>query len=162
MLGPSEPDPYSLLIWRSALSLTGGVILSQAHGQPNVCLWQRLIGHWASGSWQFTFWEYTWLLIIHTLPFTAPDCGSGFSVPPLGMCSLASLYKPSRTSQVGQWLRALLPMQEMQVPSLGREGPLEKTMLAHSSILSRGIPWTEEHGRLQSMGSQKCWLRLSD
>ena len=45
--------------------------------------------------------------------------------------------------------------QEMQVPSLGQEDPLEKEMATHSSILTWEIPWTEEHGWLQSMGSQK-------
>ena len=46
-------------------------------------------------------------------------------------------------------------MQETQVSSLGPEDPLEKGMAAHSSILAWGIPWTEESGGLQSMGSQK-------
>ena len=45
-------------------------------------------------------------------------------------------------------------MQEMQVWSLGQEDPLEKEMATHSSILAWEIPWTEEPGRLQSMGSQ--------
>ena len=44
-------------------------------------------------------------------------------------------------------------MQEMQVPSLGREDPLEEEMATHSSILAWRIPWTEEPGRLQSTGS---------
>ena len=39
--------------------------------------------------------------------------------------------------------------------SILREGPLEKGMATHSSILAWKIPWTEEPGRLQSMGSQK-------
>ena len=43
----------------------------------------------------------------------------------------------------------------MWVPSLGQEAPLEKEMAMHSSILVRKIPWTEEPGGLQSMGSQK-------
>ena len=46
-------------------------------------------------------------------------------------------------------------MQEMWVLSLGWEEPLEKEMATHSSILAWEIPWTEEPGRLQSMGSQK-------
>ena len=45
-------------------------------------------------------------------------------------------------------------MQETQVRFLGWEDPLEKEMTAHSSILSWRIPWTEEPGSLQSMGSQ--------
>ena len=46
-------------------------------------------------------------------------------------------------------------MQEMRVQSLGQEVPLEKEMATHSSILTWKIPWTEEPGRVQSMGSQK-------
>ena len=45
-------------------------------------------------------------------------------------------------------------VQEMQVLSLGREDPLEEGMATHSSIIAWRIPWTEEPGRLQSMGSQ--------
>ena len=45
--------------------------------------------------------------------------------------------------------------QETWVPSLNREDPLDKGMATHSSILARRIPWTEELGRLQSMGWQK-------
>ena len=44
---------------------------------------------------------------------------------------------------------------ETQVSPLGREGPLEKEMATHSSTLAWEIPWTEEPGGLQSMGSQR-------
>ena len=43
----------------------------------------------------------------------------------------------------------------MRVRSLGQEDPLEKEMATHSSILAWEIPWTEEAGGLQSMGSQR-------
>ena len=46
-------------------------------------------------------------------------------------------------------------MQETQVQSLGGECPLEKEMATHSSIPARKMPWTEEPGRVQSMGSQR-------
>ena len=46
-------------------------------------------------------------------------------------------------------------MQETEVQSLGQEDPLEKEMETHSSILAWKTPWTEEPGRLQSMGSQR-------
>ena len=46
-------------------------------------------------------------------------------------------------------------MQETQVPSLGWEDPPEKEMATHSIILAWRILWTEELGRLQSMGSQR-------
>ena len=45
--------------------------------------------------------------------------------------------------------------QETKVRSLGQEDPLERGMATHSSILAWKIPWTEEPGRLQSMGSQR-------
>ena len=45
--------------------------------------------------------------------------------------------------------------QETQVQSLGLEDPLEKEMATHSSILTWEIPWTEEPGGLQSVGSQE-------
>ena len=45
---------------------------------------------------------------------------------------------------------------ETHVRSLGREDPLEKEMATHSSTLAWKIPWMEEHGRLQSMGSQRA------
>ena len=46
-------------------------------------------------------------------------------------------------------------MQETWVRSLAQEGPLEKEMATQSSILAWEIPWTEEHGRQESMGSQE-------
>ena len=49
----------------------------------------------------------------------------------------------------------VLAKQEMHVQSLGQEDPLEKEMATHSSILAWRIPWTEEPGELQSMGSQR-------
>ena len=52
-------------------------------------------------------------------------------------------------------LKDLLSMQETRVESLGQEDPLEKGMATHSSILAWRIPWTEEPGRLLSMGSQR-------
>ena len=54
--------------------------------------------------------------------------------------------------------RIHLPVKEMQetwVRSLGQEDPLEKEMTFHSSTIAWKIPWTEEPGRLQSMGSQR-------
>ena len=45
-------------------------------------------------------------------------------------------------------------MRKTRVGTLGREDPLEKGMATHSSILAGRIPWTEEPGRLQSMGWQ--------
>ena len=52
-------------------------------------------------------------------------------------------------------VKILPAMQETYVLSLDWEDPLEEGMVTHSSILAWEIPWTEEHGGLQSMGSQK-------
>jgi len=47
-------------------------------------------------------------------------------------------------------------MQEVKVPSLGGEDPLEQEIATHSSILAWRIPWTEEPGGLQTTGSQRA------
>ena len=62
---------------------------------------------------------------------------------------------------VAQMVKNPPAMRETQVWLLGREDPLEKDMATHSSILAWRIPWTEEPGGLQSMGSQSQ-TRLSD
>ena len=55
----------------------------------------------------------------------------------------------------GSVVRNLPAMWETQVRFLGWEDPLDKEMATHSSILTWRIPWTEESGRLQSMGSKR-------
>ena len=60
-----------------------------------------------------------------------------------------------KASLVAQMVKNLPAMQETQVQSLGWEDPLEKEMAIHSSTLAWKIPWTEEPGRLQSMGLQR-------
>ena len=55
---------------------------------------------------------------------------------------------------VAQTIKNLLAMWETQVLSLDQEDPLEKRMATHSNILAWRIPWTEEPGRLWSMGLQ--------
>ena len=61
----------------------------------------------------------------------------------------------SRTSLVDQMVKHLPTMRETQVRSLGWEDPLEKEMATHSSTVAWKISWTEEPGRLKSMGSQR-------
>ena len=51
-------------------------------------------------------------------------------------------------------------MKETQVKSLGQKDPLEKEMATHSSVLSWKIPWTEEPGGIQSLGSQESDMTL--
>ena len=57
---------------------------------------------------------------------------------------------------MAQIVKNLPAMQETGVQYLGQEDPLEKEMATHSSLLAWEIPWTEEPGRLQSMGSQRA------
>ena len=56
---------------------------------------------------------------------------------------------------MAQQLKRLPAMQETQVPSLGQEDLLEQGMATHSSIVTWGIPWTEEPGRLYSPWGRK-------
>ena len=56
---------------------------------------------------------------------------------------------------MAQMVKRLPAMLETWVRSPGGEDPLEKEMATHSSILAWKIPWTEEPGRLQSIGSQR-------
>ena len=58
-------------------------------------------------------------------------------------------------SQVSQMVKCLPAMWETWVISLDQDDPLEKEMATHSSTLAWKIPWAEEPGRLQSMGSQR-------
>ena len=67
---------------------------------------------------------------------------------------IKEVYKYHRISQVSQWYRICLPMQETQeklVQSLGQEDPLEKGMATHPSILAGEIPWKEEAGKESDM-----------
>ena len=61
----------------------------------------------------------------------------------------------TRTSLVAQMVKHLSTMWETWVRSLGWEDPLEKEMAIHSNTIAWKILWTEEPGRLQSMGSQR-------
>ena len=63
--------------------------------------------------------------------------------------------KDCQNSLVAQTVKRPPAMQETRVRSLGQEDPLEKKMAIHSSTIAWKIPWTEEPGRLQSMGSQR-------
>ena len=58
-------------------------------------------------------------------------------------------------SSMAQMVKRLSTMRETRVRSLGWEDPLEKEMATHSSTIGWKIPWTEEPGKLQSMGLQR-------
>ena len=85
-------------------------------------------------------------------PFRLP-----FLIIVLRKCSWVCVFFTGdyRTSLVAQMVKRLPTMRETGVQSLGWEDLLEKEMATHSSILAWRIPWTEEPGRLQSMGSQR-------
>ena len=65
------------------------------------------------------------------------------------------IYSPWKTSLVAQMVKHLSTMRETRVQALGWEDPLEKEMAIHYSTIAWKIPWTEEPGRLQFMGSQR-------
>ena len=107
------------------------------------------------GLWKWDFWEtirsrgWTFMNALSVLlrrdmrersNFTSHESGG---LPLLG------------TSLVAQRVKCLPAVQETWVQSLGWEDSLEKEMATHSSTLAWKIPWTEEPGRLQSMGSQR-------
>ena len=80
------------------------------------------------------------------------------SIFKIGLITEKLVYKPLfrvMTSLVAQTVKHLPTMQETRLQSLGQEDLLEKEMATHSSTLAWKIPWTEEPGRLQSMGSQR-------
>ena len=68
---------------------------------------------------------------------------------------LGSCINPDEASLVAQMVKNVPAMQETQVQSLSWEDPLEKERAIHSSTLAWKIPWMEEPGGLQSMGSQR-------
>ena len=88
-------------------------------------------------------------------PCNAGDPGL---IPGLGRSTGEGIGYPLRyswASLVAQLVKNSPAMQETWVRSLGWEDPLEKGMATHSSILAWRIPWTEEPGRLQSMGCKE-------
>ena len=105
-----------------------------------------------------------------------------FAEPKEEICSPASLYDWPQVSYTycqassqisihisrymvfpgGSEVKSPPTIQETWVQSLGRVDPLEKETPTHASIPAREILWTEEPGGLQSMGSQKSWILLSD
>ena len=67
-------------------------------------------------------------------------------------------YPSIVASLVAQLVKSLPAVQETRVRSLGQEDPVEKKMATHATILAWRIPWTEEPGGLQSMGSPRVGL----
>ena len=65
------------------------------------------------------------------------------------------MYHLVRVSLVAKMVKNLPAIEETQVRSLGQEDPLEKGVTTHSSIHAWEVPWTDEPGGLQSMGSMR-------
>ena len=100
------------------------------------------------------FWKLILCQLFHLLLFS-PILRVVFFTLLIVSFAIQKLLSLIRASLVAQRLKHLPAMQETHVQSLDREDPLEKEMATHFSILAWRIPWTEEPGRLQSMGSQK-------
>ena len=79
----------------------------------------------------------------------------GGTLKSLELNSGEGLFTGWNVFPVAQTVKNLPEMQETRVPYLGWKDPLEKGMAIHSSILAWRIPWTEEPGGLQSVGSQR-------
>ena len=89
---------------------------------------------------------------------SACNAGDPSSIPRSGRSPGEGIGYPlqySRASQVAQMVKNLPAMQETWVRSLGWEDPLEEDMTTPPVFLPGESPWTEEPGRLQSIGSQR-------
>ena len=89
---------------------------------------------------------------------SACNAGDPGSIPGLGRSTGEGIGYPlqySWSSLVAQLIKNRPTFWETWVRSLGWEDPLEKEMAIHSSTIAWKIPWTEEPGRLRSMGSQR-------
>ena len=89
------------------------------------------------------------------LNISSPHCQSPTSLAAYARRELKHATPQYGASLVAQSVKKLSAMQEAWLWFLGQEDPLEKETANHSSILAWEIPWTEEPGRLQSMGSQE-------
>ena len=103
-----------------------------------------------------------------SMGFSRQECWSGLPFPSPGdlpnpgiepgsptVQADSTVWATRETSLVAQRLKLLPGMWETRVQSLGWEDPLEKEIATHSSTLAWKIPWTEEPGGLQSMGSRR-------
>ena len=113
-------------------------------------------------------WVHQWVsqvaLVVKNLPANAGDTRDAGLISGLRRSpgeGNDNLLQYSWVSLVVQMIKNPPAMQEIWVPSLGQEDSLEEGMASHSSILAWRIPWTEEPGGLQSVGSQS-WTRLCD
>ena len=96
------------------------------------------------------------------LPFPSPGDLPDLGIKPASPALAGGFLTTSATWETLDSVVKNLPAkQETWVQSLGWEDPLEEEMATHSSIPAWEIPWTEDPGGLQSMGSKKNWNQLS-
>ena len=125
-------DPWvGKISWRRTWQSTPVLLPGKSHG------WRSLVGHSPWGhkeldrTERLNWTELQWCFLKRT---------------PLSYVG---------TSLVAQTVKRLSTMRETRVRALGWEDPLKKEMAIHSSTIAWKIPWTEEPGRLKSMGSQR-------
>ena len=131
-------------LWPYDCSLPG----SSVHG----ILQARILEWVAMPSFGGSSQPRDWALLLHFLHWQASSLPLVPSGKPIQPNQILLFW---HTFLVAQTVKRLPIMWETWVWSLGWEDPLEKGMATHSSILAWKIPWTEEPGRLQSMGSQR-------
>ena len=122
--------------------------------------WQLAVIYWTSLCTKFYSYFCTLIISLNRyhypviLGFPCGSTGKEYACNAGDLGSIPGLGYPL-TSLVAQMVKRLPTMQETRVWSLGWEDPLEKEMATHSSTPAWKIPWMEERGRLQSMGSQR-------
>ena len=127
---------------------------------------------WGPHSNHYTIRECAWLKYFHLPVLLAGNRGHVlqswptrdiFECESWGRCHKGMVsFSQIPPSLVARTVKNLPTMRDTQLQSLGQEDPLEKGMATYSSILAWRIPWTEESGGLQSMGSQSLQTQLSD
>ena len=123
--------------------------------------------HGVTKSWTWVS-KFTFIFHFHTLEkemathssvlaWRIPGTGEPGGLPSMGSHRIGHDWSDlaAVAAAVFQMVNYLPIIQETWVLSLGKKDPLEKGMATHSSIPAWRIPWTEEPGRLQSMGSQR-------
>ena len=121
-------------------------------------MWSSFMCKCLYNTFVHTYFKYcgTYSIILcHTLPYNGMYIIAKITENLLCVRNFLNVLCIQRTSPVAQIVKNLPTMQKTWVWFLGWEDPLEKRMATHISFLAWRIPWTEESGRLQSMGLQR-------
>ena len=109
--------------------------------------------------WCLHFWQLHIFIAVQLLSlvwlFDSMEVEEGESMPGFSLHHYSPEFAQTRTSLVAQMVKCLSTTRETRVRTLGWEDPLGKEMAIHSRTIAWKIPWTEEPGRLQPMGSQR-------